>query len=89
MGSSYQFALEYERSPKVREKYARVRQDLEKEAQVDSIVYVMPAYPLRTRLTRWLWAAAGCDRFPYAQFQMPIRVATSAVLHNAFPMLLH
>lgn len=45
-GFSYQFALEYERSPKTPDKYARVRQVLEKEGQVDCIVYVMPAYPL-------------------------------------------
>lgn len=45
-GHSYQFALEYERSPKTPEKYARVRQVLEKENQVDCIVYVLPAYPL-------------------------------------------
>ena len=45
-GRSYQFALEYERSPKTPEKYARVRQVLEKESHVDCIVYVLPAYPL-------------------------------------------
>ena len=45
-GRAYQFALEYERSPKTPEKYARVRQALERERQVDCIVYVLPAYPL-------------------------------------------
>jgi len=45
-GRSYQFALEYERSPKTPEKYVRVRQVLEKESHVDCIVYVLPAYPL-------------------------------------------
>jgi hypothetical protein len=45
-GRSYQFALEYERSPKTPEKYARVRQVLEKESHVDCIVYVLPVYPL-------------------------------------------
>ena len=45
-GHTYQFALEYERSPKTPEKYARIRQLLEKESQVDCIVYVLPAYPL-------------------------------------------
>lgn len=45
-GRSYQFALEYERSPKTPEKYTRVWQVLEKESRVDCIVYIMPAYPL-------------------------------------------
>jgi hypothetical protein len=45
-GRSYQFALEYERSPKTPEKYSRVRQVLERESQLDCIVYVLPAYPL-------------------------------------------
>jgi hypothetical protein len=45
-GHSYQFGLEYERSPKTPEKYSRVRQVLERESQLDCIVYVLPAYPL-------------------------------------------
>jgi hypothetical protein len=45
-GRSYQFALEYDRSPKTPEKYSRVRQVLERERQLDCIVYVLPAYPL-------------------------------------------
>ena len=45
-GRSYQFALEYERSPKTPDKYARLRLVLEKEKRVDCIVYLMPAYPL-------------------------------------------
>ena len=45
-GRTCRFALEYERSPKTPEKYARVRQALEKERQVDCVVYVLPAYPL-------------------------------------------
>src|SRR6516165_8664406 len=45
-GRTCRFALECERSPKTPEKYARVRQALEKERQVDCVVYVMPAYPL-------------------------------------------
>jgi hypothetical protein len=45
-GRTCKFALEYERSPKTPEKYARVRQALEKERQVDCVVYVMPTYPL-------------------------------------------
>jgi len=40
------FALEYERSPKTPEKYARVRQAVERERHVDCLVYVMPTYPL-------------------------------------------
>lgn len=45
-GRTRKFALEYERSPKTPEKYARVRHALEKERQVDCVVYVVPAYPL-------------------------------------------
>jgi len=45
-GRSYQFALEYERSPKTPDKYARVRQVLETENKAGCILYVMPSYPL-------------------------------------------
>lgn len=45
-GHAHRFALEYERSPKTPKKYARVRQSLERERQVDCILYVLPAYPL-------------------------------------------
>jgi hypothetical protein len=47
-GHSYHFALEYERSAKTPDRYARVRQAVEKESDVDCIVYVVPAYPLLT-----------------------------------------
>ncbi|MCZ2078357.1 MAG: hypothetical protein LC130_25580 [Bryobacterales bacterium] len=45
-GGPRQFALEYERSPKTPEKYARVRQALERERHVECFLYILPAYPL-------------------------------------------
>jgi hypothetical protein len=47
-GRSFRFALEYERSAKTPERYAHVRQAVEKESQLDCIVYLVPAYPLLT-----------------------------------------
>jgi hypothetical protein len=47
-GRAYHFALEYERSAKTPDRYARVRQVAEKESQLDCIVYLLPAYPLLT-----------------------------------------
>lgn len=47
-GRAYQFALEYERSPKTPERYASVRHAMEKESQLDCVLYLMPNYPLLT-----------------------------------------
>ena len=47
-GQSYHFALEYERSAKTPDRYAHVRQAIEKESELDCVVYLMPAYPLLT-----------------------------------------
>jgi hypothetical protein len=47
-GRSYHFAVEYERSAKTPDRYARVRQVVEKESDLDCIVYLLPAYPLLT-----------------------------------------
>ena len=47
-GHSYHFALEYERSAKTPDRYAHVRQAVEKESQLDCVVYLLPAYPLLT-----------------------------------------
>ena len=45
-GRAYQVALEYERTPKTREKYVSVRKAMEEERQLDCILYLTPAYPL-------------------------------------------
>jgi hypothetical protein len=47
-GRPYRFALEYERSAKTPERYAHVRQAVEKESELDCVVYLVPAYPLLT-----------------------------------------
>jgi hypothetical protein len=47
-GRSYHFALEYERSAKTPNRYAQVRQAVEKENQLDCVLYLVPAYPLLT-----------------------------------------
>jgi hypothetical protein len=47
-GRCYHFAVEYERSAKSPDRYERVRQVVEKESQLDGVVYLMPAYPLLT-----------------------------------------
>jgi len=47
-GRQYRFALEYERSAKTPDRYANVRQAVEKESELDCVVYLVPAYPLLT-----------------------------------------
>jgi len=47
-GCPYRFALEYERSAKTPDRYAHVRQAIEKESELDCVVYVVSAYPLLT-----------------------------------------
>ena len=47
-GCGYRFALEYERSAKTPDRYAHVRQAIEKESELDCVVYLVPAYPLLT-----------------------------------------
>jgi hypothetical protein len=47
-GRSYHFALEYERSAKTPDRYAQVRHAVEKENQLDCVIYLVPAYPLLT-----------------------------------------
>jgi len=42
------FALEYERSAKTPDRYAHVRQAMEKEGELDCVVYLVSAYPLLT-----------------------------------------
>lgn len=47
-GCAYRFALEYERSAKTPDRYAHVRQAMEKEGELDCVVYLVSAYPLLT-----------------------------------------
>jgi hypothetical protein len=47
-GRQYRFALEYERSAKTPDRYANVRRAVEKESELDCVVYLVPAYPLLT-----------------------------------------
>jgi hypothetical protein len=47
-GRSYHFALEYERSAKTPDRYVHVRQAVEKESDLDCVLYLVPAYPLLT-----------------------------------------
>ena len=51
-GRSHQIAIEYERTPKARERYADVRRLVEGERRVDCILYLMPAYPLLAHVAR-------------------------------------
>jgi hypothetical protein len=71
-GRSYHLSLEYERSAKTPDRYAQVRQAVEKESQLDCVLYLMPAYPLLTyvagffeRCTRPVYFAL-CDDFENA-----------------------
>jgi hypothetical protein len=47
-GRAYRFALEYERSAKTPDRYAHVRQVVERDDQLARVVYLVPAYPLLT-----------------------------------------
>jgi hypothetical protein len=58
-GRSYHFAVEYERSAKTPDRYARVRQAVEKESQLDCVVYLMPAYPLLTYVAGFFERCTG------------------------------
>jgi hypothetical protein len=58
-GHTYHFALEYERSAKTPDRYAQVRQAVEKESQLDCVVYLMPAYPLLTYVASFFERCAG------------------------------
>ncbi len=61
-GRSYQFALEYERTAKTPERYARVRQAVERESELDCVIYLVPAYPLLTYVASFF---EGCRRSVY------------------------
>ena len=61
-GRSYHFALEYERSAKTPDRYAHVRKVVEKECQLDCVVYLVPAYPLLTYVASFF---EGCSRPVY------------------------
>ena len=58
-GRSYHFALEYERSAKTPERYAHVRQALEKEIRLDCVVYLVPVYPLLTYVAGFFERCTG------------------------------
>ena len=68
-GRSYHFALEYERSAKTPDRYARIRQAVEKESELDCVVYLVPTYPLLTYVASFFEACsrpvyfALCDNF--------------------------
>src|SRR5262252_1538672 len=51
-GHQYQIAIEYERTPKARERYADVRRLIERERHVDCVLYLMPAYPLLAHVAK-------------------------------------
>lgn len=51
-GHTHQIAIEYERTPKARERYANVRRLVEGERRVDCILYLMPAYPLLAHVAK-------------------------------------
>lgn len=61
-GHSYHFALEYERSAKTPDRYARVRQAVERESELDCVVYLAPTYPLLTYVAGFF---GGCCRPVY------------------------
>ena len=44
-GRVYKVALEYERTPKALERYITVRKSIERENEVDCLLYLIPAYP--------------------------------------------
>lgn len=51
-GHQYQIAIEYERTPKARERYADVRRLIERERHVDCVLYLMSAYPLLAHVAK-------------------------------------
>jgi hypothetical protein len=51
-GHIHQIAIEYERTPKARQRYADVRRLIEGERQVDCVLYLMPAYPLLAHVAK-------------------------------------
>ena len=51
-GRKYEIAIEYERTPKARERYADVRRLIEGERRVDCVLYLMPAYPLLAHVAK-------------------------------------
>jgi hypothetical protein len=48
----YQIAIEYERTPKARERYAAVRRLIEGERRLDCVLYLTPAYPLLAHVAK-------------------------------------
>lgn len=61
-GQSYRFAVEYERTAKTPDRYARVRQAVERESELDCVVYLVPTYPLLTYVASFF---EGCRRPVY------------------------
>ena len=51
-GRQHQIAIEYERTPKARQRYADLRRLIEGERRVDCILYLMPAYPLLAHVAK-------------------------------------
>jgi len=51
-GYSHQIAIEYERTPKARKRYADLRKLFEGERRVDCVLYLMPAYPLLAHVAK-------------------------------------
>ncbi len=51
-GHCHQIAIEFERTPKARERYADVRRVIEGERRVDCVLYLLPAYPLLAHVAK-------------------------------------
>ncbi len=51
-GRTHLIAIEYERTPKTRARYADVRRIIEGERRVDCVLYLMPAYPLLAHVAK-------------------------------------
>jgi hypothetical protein len=80
-GGERQFALEYERTPKARQQYARICDDIAAEKAVDQFLYLVPNHDLLSFLTGCFATLRRPIYFGLArdlldrQFDMPLRGA--------------